>query len=203
MAGFFDSDSEDESFPAVPPPLRAGSGGGEAGPSRRPEARRSSGSNVNADSFRQRLESARSPTRSVGSDSIGGSRGVRVAGTDTGTGASRSRMGDDDVSMRGSSTFDESAGRGQSRARDTDLDLDSTPRAERRRARLGTDADMDVDEDALQSMLGDEDEGDDVRRLSRAWVKERGTQAIMQWEGDLMDELFDKLEQQVCPCCMS
>jgi hypothetical protein len=59
--------------------------------------------------------------------------------------------------------------------------------------------DVDVDDDALQSMLGEEeDDADDVKRLAKAWVKERGTQAIMQWEGDLMDELFDKLEQQVC-----
>lgn len=45
----------------------------------------------------------------------------------------------------------------------------------------------------------DEDEGNDVKRLGRIWVKERGTGDIMPWEGDLMDALFDKLEQQVCP----
>ena len=44
----------------------------------------------------------------------------------------------------------------------------------------------------------DEDEGNDVKRLGRIWVKERGTGDIMPWEGDLMDTLFDKLEQQVC-----
>ena len=38
---------------------------------------------------------------------------------------------------------------------------------------------------------------DDVRRMSKAWVKERGTVDIMRWEGDLVDNLFDKLEQQV------
>jgi hypothetical protein len=43
----------------------------------------------------------------------------------------------------------------------------------------------------------DEDEGNDVKRLGRIWVKERGTGDIMPWEGDLMDALFDKLEQQV------
>ena len=43
----------------------------------------------------------------------------------------------------------------------------------------------------------DEDEGNDVKRLGRIWVKERGTGDIMPWEGDLMDLLFDKLEQQV------
>jgi hypothetical protein len=43
----------------------------------------------------------------------------------------------------------------------------------------------------------DEDEGNDVKRLGRIWVKERGTGDIMPWEGDLMDTLFDKLEQQV------
>jgi hypothetical protein len=45
----------------------------------------------------------------------------------------------------------------------------------------------------------DEDEGNDVKRLGRIWVKERGTGDIMPWEGDLMDALFDKLEQQVRP----
>ena len=69
------------------------------------------------------------------------------------------------------------------------------------RSESGMDLDRDEDNgggEVLEGMLGDEgDEGDDVRRLSRAWVKERGTQAIMEWEGELMDELFDKLEQQV------
>lgn len=42
-----------------------------------------------------------------------------------------------------------------------------------------------------------EEDGNDVKRLGRVWVKERGTGDIMPWEGDLMDQLFDKLEQQV------
>jgi hypothetical protein len=50
-------------------------------------------------------------------------------------------------------------------------------------------SEMDEDED--------KDEGNDVKRLGRIWVKERGTGDIMPWEGDLMDALFDKLEQQV------
>ena len=49
--------------------------------------------------------------------------------------------------------------------------------------------DLDLDED-------DEDV-DDVRRMGKVWVKERGTVNLMSWEGDLMDTLFDKLEQQV------
>lgn len=43
----------------------------------------------------------------------------------------------------------------------------------------------------------DEEEDNDVKRLGRCWVKERGTGDIMAWEGDLIDQLFDKLEQQV------
>ena len=43
----------------------------------------------------------------------------------------------------------------------------------------------------------DHDELDDVRKMGRVWVKERGTVDIMPWEGDLIDTLFDKLEQQV------
>lgn len=42
-----------------------------------------------------------------------------------------------------------------------------------------------------------EDEENDVKRMGRIWVKERGTVEIMPWEGDLIDGLFDKLEQQV------
>jgi hypothetical protein len=50
--------------------------------------------------------------------------------------------------------------------------------------------------------LDDEDEGemDDVRKMGKVWVKERGTVDLMSWEGDLIDTLFDKLEQQVCRC---
>lgn len=49
---------------------------------------------------------------------------------------------------------------------------------------------------------GDEDETlegdmDDVRRLGVVWVRERGTGEIMSWEGDLIDSIFDKLDQQV------
>ena len=54
---------------------------------------------------------------------------------------------------------------------------------------------MDID-----LSLGDDDEDvlDDVKKLGRAWVKERGTVDIMPWEGELMDDIFNKLEQQVC-----
>jgi GINS complex subunit 4 len=57
---------------------------------------------------------------------------------------------------------------------------------------MGLDREMDMDEDDAEG------EGDnDVKRLGRSWVKERGTGDIMPWEGDLIDQLFDKLEQQV------
>ncbi|WVQ95072.1 hypothetical protein IAU59_002165 [Kwoniella sp. CBS 9459] len=50
----------------------------------------------------------------------------------------------------------------------------------------GTDIGLDdLDEDL-----------DDVRRLGVVWVRERGTPELMPWEGDLMDSVFDKLEQQ-------
>lgn len=52
--------------------------------------------------------------------------------------------------------------------------------------RSGVDLDMDE---------GEED--NDVKRLGGCWVRERGTGDIMPWEGDLIDLLFDKLEQQV------
>ncbi|GFZ50848.1 hypothetical protein JCM24511_08606 [Saitozyma sp. JCM 24511] len=52
---------------------------------------------------------------------------------------------------------------------------------------IGTELDFDLDED---------EELDDVRRMGRVWVRERGTVEIQQWEGDLIDSLLDKLEQQ-------
>ncbi|RSH88447.1 GINS complex subunit [Apiotrichum porosum] len=42
----------------------------------------------------------------------------------------------------------------------------------------------------------EEGELDDLRRLGRVWVRERGTPDILAWEGDLIDSLLDKLEQQ-------
>lgn len=69
------------------------------------------------------------------------------------------------------------------RSRYASSDVDEVPGTE--------DLDLDGEED--------EDEGNDVRRMGRIWVKERGTVDIMQWEGDLIDTLFDKLEQQVSP----
>ncbi|KAL7422482.1 GINS complex subunit [Cryptotrichosporon argae] len=58
-------------------------------------------------------------------------------------------------------------------------------------ARMGGMGGMDEDDD------DDDDEGlDDVRRLGKVWVRERGTVAVLAWEGDLVDSLFDKLEQQ-------
>ncbi len=44
---------------------------------------------------------------------------------------------------------------------------------------------------------GDDDDVNDVKRMGKVWVKERGTVDIMPWDGDLMDDLFNKLEQQV------
>lgn len=47
----------------------------------------------------------------------------------------------------------------------------------------------------------EEGELDDLRRLGRVWVRERGTPDILAWEGDLIDSLLDKLEQQVGKDC--
>lgn len=72
--------------------------------------------------------------------------------------------------------------------RDVELDRGGDEIQEGPFAGLGIDMDGKDDEDL-----------DDVRRLSRIWVRERGTVDIMPWEGDLVDTLFDKLEQQVSP----
>lgn len=77
-----------------------------------------------------------------------------------------------------------------------------------------TTAGMDIDDDdgtergdddgadgvfhpALLAPSSEEGELDDLRRLGRVWVRERGTPAILAWEGELLDSLLDKVEQQV------
>ncbi|KAK4687011.1 GINS complex subunit 4, partial [Tremellales sp. Uapishka_1] len=54
---------------------------------------------------------------------------------------------------------------------------------------LGSGREVDLEEE-------DESELDNVRRMGKVWVKERGTVDILSWEGDLIDSLFDKLDQQ-------
>lgn len=48
-----------------------------------------------------------------------------------------------------------------------------------------------------QQQLSQPEAEDDLRLLERAWVKERGVTAVLQWEGELVDSVLDKVEQQV------
>ncbi|WWD19190.1 hypothetical protein CI109_103648 [Kwoniella shandongensis] len=57
---------------------------------------------------------------------------------------------------------------------------------------LGSQSQTDLDLDEMEEM----EEMDDVKKMGLVWVRERGTVEIMNWEGDLIDGLFDKLEQQ-------
>jgi hypothetical protein len=41
------------------------------------------------------------------------------------------------------------------------------------------------------------EDDNDVKRLIRAWMRERGTRDIMDWEGDLVDTVLNKVDQQV------
>jgi hypothetical protein len=68
----------------------------------------------------------------------------------------------------------------------------------------GSSNDLKEDDDMASLGLGldvedeaDEVDMDDVRRMGKVWVRERGILEILQWEGDLVDSLFDKIEQQV------
>lgn len=45
----------------------------------------------------------------------------------------------------------------------------------------------------------DEEEETEVKRLTKVWVRERGTPEIMQWEGELVEECLHRLQQQVSP----
>ncbi|KAK8854666.1 hypothetical protein IAR55_003405 [Kwoniella newhampshirensis] len=58
------------------------------------------------------------------------------------------------------------------------------------------EGDQGEDVELLEEELREMEEMDDVKRMGMIWVKERGTNDIMGWEGDLIDGLFDKLEQQ-------
>ncbi|OCF57572.1 hypothetical protein L486_05031 [Kwoniella mangroviensis CBS 10435] len=42
----------------------------------------------------------------------------------------------------------------------------------------------------------DEEDMNDVKRLGKIWVRERGTPELGEWKGELIDQVFDKLEQQ-------
>lgn len=48
-----------------------------------------------------------------------------------------------------------------------------------------------------QQQLSQPEVEDDLRLLERAWIKERGVAAVLQWEGELVDSVLDKVEQQV------
>lgn len=48
-----------------------------------------------------------------------------------------------------------------------------------------------------QQQLSQSEVEDDLRLLERAWVKERGVADVLQWEGELVDSVLDKVEQQV------
>lgn len=41
------------------------------------------------------------------------------------------------------------------------------------------------------------DDVDDVKRLSRAWVRERGMAGLTRWQGELVESCLNKLGQQV------
>ena len=41
------------------------------------------------------------------------------------------------------------------------------------------------------------EDDNDVKWLIRAWMRERGTRDIMLWEGDLLETILHKVEQQV------
>lgn len=62
-------------------------------------------------------------------------------------------------------------------------------------AYMGGPQDDDGDDGAGD---GEGDEEDTrVRRLMRAWVAERAAPSVLRWEGDIVDDLMHKVEQQV------
>jgi len=88
---------------------------------------------------------------------------------------------------------------GQARSRSFMSRLESTMSPPQSERSLYGQGDEHMDEmDTDTGIEADEDDDlDDVRKMGKVWVKERGTVDIMPWEGELIDTLFDKLEQQV------
>lgn len=173
MPGFFDDDSDEEEAPRVIRPAPA------ANPARRaPYARQPS---VSATSDSSRAESSRRPN---------GPAGARGRGRYESTASPRTDRVSDSAPMDTEDDMSSIGGyRGGRRGMDMDMDMNM----------FGDGADGDGDGDG-EGPEGDEElEGDmdDVRRLGLVWVRERGTSHIMRWEGDLIDSVFDKLEQQV------
>ncbi|KAL7414976.1 hypothetical protein BDY24DRAFT_338614 [Mrakia frigida] len=64
------------------------------------------------------------------------------------------------------------------------------------------DSPSDDDDDGDDGADGDDGGADDgeedtrVRRLMRAWVAERAAPSVLRWEGDIVDDLMHKVEQQ-------
>ena len=55
----------------------------------------------------------------------------------------------------------------------------------------------DDDDDGGDDGLDDGEEDTNVRKLMRAWVGERAAPSLLRWEGDVVDDLMHKVEQQV------
>ena len=80
------------------------------------------------------------------------------------------------------------------------LEATASPAGAGRRSRYAASDATGRDRDAeAEEEMDEEGPVGDVERMARAWVKERGTGDILAWEGDVVDSLFDKLEQQVRP----
>lgn len=61
-------------------------------------------------------------------------------------------------------------------------------------------SDDDDGDDGADGDDGGADDGEEdtrVRRLMRAWVAERSAPSVLRWEGDIVDDLMHKVEQQV------
>jgi hypothetical protein len=111
-----------------------------------------------------------------------------------------SRARDSSVSTSSATGANGGAGRSGSRSFMARLESTMSPPSRSDRFSLGLEDDELMSGIAATSELEgleDDNELDDVRKMGKVWVKERGTVDIMPWEGDLIDTLFDKLEQQV------
>ncbi|WRT68534.1 uncharacterized protein IL334_005511 [Kwoniella shivajii] len=167
---FFDDDDDD---PLSPCSHRTG----EASSSRQREPSLTSNT-----SFMDRLRS----TSTVSSPPPLGQGQGQVHGH----GRRRNEEDDIDRSRASASIFDESSISGYGYS-----GLDESINGERgiddermEGSELGLDVDLDLDLDM--------EELDDVKKLGKIWTRERGTVELGNWEGDLIDGIFDKLEQQ-------
>lgn len=60
-----------------------------------------------------------------------------------------------------------------------------------------------IDVDDLYNEMNDNDNDDNepsINKLLRSWINERNSPFVLEWKGDLCDEVMSQIEEQVITC---